>query len=764
MNRRTLLFPLLFSALMSQTQDVSAQTAPQIGYLFPAGAQRGTSVDIIVGGKYMPGPCGVWVGDAGVRAASLTTEGTIALTIDPQAEAGSRPVRIHSVQGGSSPRSFVIGELPEVMETADADRQAVSAADGITINGRLHPKGDIDQYDITLTTGQQVVCVMAMRSLGSPGDTVLRLIDSQGRVVTSSDGQRLSRTLCAGESPNRQGLDPFLAWTCPEAGNFTLQVYAFNFAGGADYVYRLTVTGGPYLDYAFPAGAQSGVESPIQLHGWNLPGNSLKHTVSAAGVSYIARLSGGANRLAIPLSDAPEILEHEPNDSSEAPQKIVAPCVVNGRFQEPRDADVFELEATKGDRLLIRIESHSLGFPADAVLQISNAEGKLVREIDDVAPWRDPEFLFAVAADGIYRLSLRERAGRGGPRFVYRLHIQPPRPSVRLTVKTSEFAVVPGETLTIPVRVTPLHGFAQELQLVASNLPAGVSVEAVTHTPAKAGDVNLEFKAAADAGFASGSFQIIARSTAGEESDEPVAVARLAANASATTPPVPHWLAVGPKVPFALSTTSAIQESPRLAAKAFPVKVTRDEGFRAPIRLVGVDPDRRGTVVAMEGQIAAESNTGGIPLIIQSGAVEGTTQRCRVMGVVDVTGPDGKQYPVFHIAKGSMGMGCQPNLLTLTASPTRIQWRPGQTTSVTLTIERRVACDGVTVSLLPHTGNMRVTAEPVMIAAGESQAEMQLAIESETPLPAEFTLRLQAETARAGLPIYAQTEVRIQTR
>ena len=129
-----------------------------------------------------------------------------------------------------------------------------------------------------------------------------------------------------------------------------------------------------------------------------------------------------------------------------------------------------------------------------------------------------------------------------------------------------------------------------------------------------------------------------------------------------------------------------------------------------------------------------------------------------------VPGPDGKPHLGFHIAKGAMAMGCQPNQLTLTASPARIQWQPGQPTSVTMTINRRGECGDVTISLLPQTGIKGGTAEPVTIPVGESQAKMKLEFVADSVVPPDFQVQLQAESSRDELPVYAQAELRILTR
>jgi hypothetical protein len=739
---------LVLVATLQPAQPLLAQTSPQIGYLFPAGAQRGSQVNVIMGGKYMPGPCGVWVGGLGVRSNNPTTEGAMQLTIDPNAPVGVRPVRIHSVQGASTARAFIVGELPEIVENPEVDRQPITPR--ITVNGRLNPKGDVDQFELSLKAGQQIVCAAAVAALGSPGDTILRLLDSTGRVVASADDQR--------------GLDPLLVYRCASPGKFTLQIFDFNLAGGANSVYRLTVTDGPYLDYAFPAGVQRGVDSKVTLHGWNLPnGETASHTVKATGESHVVTLAGAANQLVVPVVDSPVAIESEPNNAPATAQVIGLAQVIGGRIDKPGDVDVFRITAKKGDRLLIKVDSNRLGFPTDLLLKVAKGDGTLIKEIDDAGGSRDPEYVLTIPADGEFLLTLRERALRGGPRFIYRMQVRSqvdsPKPSLRISVKTAEFAVIPGESLEIPVRVEPIEGFAEEIELMAVDLPAGVTVEAVKHTPKKTGNVSLTLKAASGAGFVSGPFKIVARSVDGAVEKKTFTSAQSAK--PTISAPVALWLAVRPRVPFELLTASTIQESPRLAAKAFPVSVKRDEGFHSRIRLVGVDPDRRGTVVPLSGEILKNADAGMIPLIIQSGVTEGTTHRCRVMGVVNVKGPDGKLYSVFHVAKGSMMLGCQPNLLTLTASPTQATWQPGQSILVTVTIGRRAEFGKVTVSLSPAKG---VQAKPVMIPVGQSQASLVVTIAPDVKRAPESALQLQAEASRNGLPIYARAKLRLVPR
>ena len=158
----------------------------------------------------------------------------------------------------------------------------------------------------------------------------------------------------------------------------------------------------------------------------------------------------------------------------------------------------------------------------------------------------------------------------------------------------------------------------------------------------------------------------------------------------------------------------------------FPVTVVRKEGFTGPVRLVGVEPDRRGTLVPLAGQIAAGSDVGSIPLVLQHKVTEGTTHRCRVMGVAEVPGDDGKMYAVFHVAAGNMSIGCQPSLLTMTAEPAIVVWRPGETQHVEVQLMRRTAMQPITLRLAPPDGVVGIECEPVEISVDQDRAVLAL--------------------------------------
>ena len=105
----------------------------------------------------------------------------------------------------------------------------------------------MDGFAVNLSRGQTLVAsVEAARHLGSPMDAVLQVVSTDGFVLAQNDDD--------------VGRDPRIVFEAPAAGTYIVRLFAFpatpdssiRFAGGSAFVYRLTLTTGGFLDYAFP--------------------------------------------------------------------------------------------------------------------------------------------------------------------------------------------------------------------------------------------------------------------------------------------------------------------------------------------------------------------------------------------------------------------------------------------------------------------------------------------------------------------------------
>jgi hypothetical protein len=201
------------------------------------------------------------------------------------------------------------------------------------------------------------------------------------------------------------------------------------------------------------------------------------------------------------------------DSSPAAPQAVELPASISGRIEAPKDSDAFRFAAAKGQKIVLRLESRSLGFPLDALLLVTDAEGKTLAEADDAGKERDPSLTFTAPADGSFQAVVRDLHGHGGLRYVYRLTMEPESPDFRLTLAADAFTLTPGKPLEIPIAIDRQNGFAGEIEITAEDLPAGVSAAPVKSAPKGDSAKSVKLALTAESGPISGAFTVAGRST-----------------------------------------------------------------------------------------------------------------------------------------------------------------------------------------------------------------------------------------------------------
>jgi hypothetical protein len=190
-------------------------------------------------------------------------------------------------------------------------------------------------------------------------------------------------------------------------------------------------------------------------------------------------------------------VESEPNGADQ-PQSVPWPVTVTGRIDAPRDKDVYQFSAPAGAKVLLRAESRALGFPLDPVIEFQDAAGKFLTRVDDIGAERDAELVFAVPAEGAYRVQISDLHRQGGERYVYRLTCEAAAPDFALTLDRDSFVLAAGGKLEIPVQVERRHGFAEPISVRLVGLPPGATAETVTSAPE--GDTAKQIKLTITAG------------------------------------------------------------------------------------------------------------------------------------------------------------------------------------------------------------------------------------------------------------------------
>ena len=147
MNPKTRITVLLALALCS----AASAAPPADPRLFPAGAQRGTTVPVTATGTFASWPVRVGSSDEGITAAAGKRKGELTVTVAAGVAPGVHWLRAHDKEGGGNLRPFFVGTLPEAAEKEPNDeprKPQALAGPSVTVNGRLEKAGDVDCFAV----------------------------------------------------------------------------------------------------------------------------------------------------------------------------------------------------------------------------------------------------------------------------------------------------------------------------------------------------------------------------------------------------------------------------------------------------------------------------------------------------------------------------------------------------------------------------------------------------------------------------------------
>ena len=520
----SLFFPavLAFSLLGPSPSDAQAPK-PQISFVFPQGVQRGKTIEATVSGKDLTDANSVRITGGGLTASVVKVENPntvrVSVNMAPEGELGQRDLRVITPNGASNRFRFVVGAVPELNETepnSETSQAQQLESLPLLINGQILP-ADKDFFRFTAKAGQTVVCEVHARTLlpyiadAVPGwlEACLTLYDANGKQLQYVHHFRFHP-------------DPVLLYNFQEDGEYLLEIRDLIYRGREDFIYRLTVGASPYITDVFPLGWQRNSDAQIELHGVNLPTQSMNFNLPGDYPPlYFVRLNHNgltSNTLPFAVGDTPEARETEPNDSVEQANRVQVPVAINGRIQASGDTDHFAFTAKQGERLIMEVQARRLDSPLDSLVTLFNSAGQELLEQDDtdmgdplLTHHADSRVDNTFPADGDYVLRVRDIQGNWGEEYAYRLLVAPPHPDYTLQIIPDNLRLEPGDTAMVTADASRKDGFDGEIKLSAQNLPQGfVASDAVI--PAGQTQTRLTITAPPNAavGLSSPSFQGIA--------------------------------------------------------------------------------------------------------------------------------------------------------------------------------------------------------------------------------------------------------------
>jgi hypothetical protein len=746
-------------------------------YLFPAGGQRGTTVDVHVGGLFLYQGCGFELLGPGVEASKQVRrtrtrwfEGPLLPLPDSQqaedypkdmagrvriaadAVLGPRSARVWTAEGAASGPKFMVGDLPEVIEQElDGEPVPVDVTLPVTINGRIFPREDVDVWALALHKGQTVCCEVHAARLGSPLDSRLEVLDPQERVIAEND--------------DAFGADSYLHFTAPRDGKYRVRIRDANFHGGPGYVYRLTLTEGPRIEGTYPLGGRRGSKTRFEFVGPGMPSEAVEVSLPSAGPRdflYQHTVDGKPTAAKLlDLDDLPEVLETEPNDEPGQAKVVTPPVVANGRIDRPGDVDHWTFACRKGEVLMLELRAQQLGSPLQGVLTLCDGAGKELARAEAGAA--DPVLSFTAPADGTYSVKVTDRfRSRGGPAYAYRLRIAPPPPpGFQLQLAADVVPVPRGGAAKLKVTAERLGGFAEAIPLAVEGLPAGVTVANNT-IPAKQNATDLVFTADKSASIDRSRIQI--RGT--------VKIGETAVTHTATVPG-PRGvvevdsvlLAVALPVPFKVVGDFDLRLAPRGTIHRRRYRIERG-GYDGPLEVSLADRQMRHLQGVSGPTITVPPGVSEFeyPLQLPPWMEIGRTCRACVMAVGVIKEPNGEQTVSFS----SVGQNEQivavveTGQLGLEVEKASVLARKGQAVTVQVKVARGKELKGpVKLELLIPEHIRGVSAEPVVIPAEESRAVFTLRFASGALGPFNKPVVLRATLTDTSGPVTAEAKLEL---
>ena len=534
--------------------------APTLTRLFPAGGQRGTTVIVECSGKFK-WPAKIWA--PGVKAVALKDSGKIELTIPGDVPVDRVWIRLYDAEGVSPALPFLLSNLPEFVEkesnnrldnaqpipsaktTTDKSSRNAEKADeaksgkmrpgsqGVA-NGVLQSSGDVDGYAIHVEAGTTLVADMAANArLNSPVDAVLQVVTPTGFVVA--------------ENHDAVGLDPRVIFTARKTGTYVVRAFGFpskpnstiGFSGANTYVYRLTMTTGPFIANGTPVSVKTGAAT-IPVFGWNIPeGARLK---VQGGVDGLKEVESSFDKQIPGSSEVGYI--HQPGFAGQArirrlPFKssgvvrpgggpgvaVVPPAAVTGCLDTSGHVTRHVFHFKKGTSYALSAESSTFDLPSVPLMRIIAPDGKQAAVTKDPGSGKETRLKFAAKVDGPHEIQVFDRYRHHGAGHFYQVTVVPDETDYELSVGADSLLVTPAKPLDVAVTVARRNAGGRTLGPITisiEGLPKGLTAAPVV-SPAN-GDASkkVTLKISSDGTAFSGPIRIVGKCT------EPAEIQRIA--------------------------------------------------------------------------------------------------------------------------------------------------------------------------------------------------------------------------------------------
>lgn len=223
-----------------------------------------------------------------------------------------------------------------------------------------------------------------------------------------------------------------------EEGTYTVALHDAEYAAGAPSFFRLRLGSWSFIDQVYPPVVAKNQPVKVELLG---PGPSITMDVAAPKGPELAPLSWPKDgnwsgpRPFISYSPFAELLQQPKKDQiQDLPAGLVG---VSGRLATPYGEDRYKVPVTPGKKIRLEVFAERLGSSIDAALVVRDDKGAQLARGEDSPGTLDPVLEYSVP-DKVTSIvvGVVDAQGRGGPRGIYRLVVDPKIPMKGVTAFT----------------------------------------------------------------------------------------------------------------------------------------------------------------------------------------------------------------------------------------------------------------------------------------------------------------------------------------
>ena len=418
MRSRNIILVILFTFM---TTTLSAQKLT-MGYLYPAGGEVGTTVEIEAGGLNIDKATKVLFSHPGIKgevfpvkekasakrkrrrltdqsSPQLADKINIKITIADNVPCGLYDLRLQGPKGVSNMLPFEVASYPNFVEGATSTLRKPNRVKSLpaVLCGYVSP-GGIDYFKFSGKRGETIVASVKGRALvpyiadAVPGwfQPVIKIVDSKGREIAYSDDYH-------------HHVDPVIITTLPKDGDYTLMIHDAIYRGREDFNYRIQLGVIPFVTGRYPAYGVVGKRVKQHIEGVNLGTTKATVKVKKEGYNQVTFTNSIGTSNAVPFYALPKGIRllNSPKDGAE----LMLTNAITDSLTAKSKIKRYKIYAEAGEQVIVELIGRRNDSSIDAVLRLRNAQGRIVAEADDT---EDPtRGLMTFHADPILKYKAR---------------------------------------------------------------------------------------------------------------------------------------------------------------------------------------------------------------------------------------------------------------------------------------------------------------------------------------------------------------------